>query len=72
MWTWHWWIFIAATILGYFFIRYARGSINKSMIEKYGLRADYRSAKPVANMVGTFLASAILAAIFATIAEFLF
>jgi hypothetical protein len=71
MWTWHWWLFIAATITFYFFIRYARGATNKSMIEKYGRRADYRSAEPLANMVGTFLGSAILAAILTAIAGFL-
>jgi hypothetical protein len=72
MWTWHWQLFLAATVLGYFLIGYARRTTNKSMIEKHGSRADYRSAEPAANMVGTFFASAILAAIVTAITGFLF
>lgn len=68
MWTWHWQLFLAATVLAYFLIEYARRATNKSMIEKHGSRADYRSAEPAANMVGTFFASAILAAIVTAIA----
>ena len=72
MWTWHWQLFLAATVLGYFLIGYARRATNKSMIERHGSRADYRSAEPAANMVGTFFASAMLAAIITAIIGFLF
>jgi hypothetical protein len=72
MWTWHWWLFMPLTVLGYFFVGYSRAASNETMIEKHGLRADVRSAEPTANMVGALLASMILAAIITAIAGFLF
>ena len=72
MWTWHWQVFPTATVLGYFLIGYARKATNKSMIERHGSRADYQNAEPAANMVGTFFASAMLAAIITAIIGFLF
>jgi hypothetical protein len=75
MWTWHWWLFLAAIIPCYFFVGYARGATNEANIEKYGPRGDYKIAfqtEPFAILGGTLIAAAICAAIVTAIAGFLF
>jgi hypothetical protein len=51
---WNWWVFAAATIVCTCFVMFTRGAMNRSNIERFGTKADYRVGfKP--NRVHCFL-----------------
>jgi RsiW-degrading membrane proteinase PrsW (M82 family) len=75
VWTWHWWLFLAAIIPSYCFVAFCRGATNQANVERFGPGADYEFAfrtQPVSIMVGTLIAGAIFAAAMTGLSGFIF